>query len=67
MSDEGCLLFDVGFSLDVLILDVVLLGLATNPSQHSHLVGVEPCFIKPLCTIASTVKLLEPILCDHSS
>ena len=55
LSDDGCRLFDVGFSLDVLILDVVLIGVASNPSQHSHIVGVEPCFIKPLCTIASTV------------
>ena len=55
LSDEGCHLFDVGFSLDVLfvllILDVVLIGISSN----YHLVGVEPCFIKPLCTIVSTV------------
>ena len=35
-----CHWFNVGFSPDVFILDVVLLGLASSPSQHSHLSGV---------------------------
>ena len=29
-----------GFSPDVLILDVVLLGIASSPSQHSHLSNI---------------------------
>ena len=29
-----------GFSPDVLILDVVLLGIASSPSEHSHLSNI---------------------------
>ena len=32
--------FNVGFSPDVFFLDVVLLGPASSPSQHSHLSGL---------------------------
>ena len=35
-----CHWFNVGFSPDVFILDVVLLGLVSSLSQHSHLSGV---------------------------
>ena len=41
LSEEGCHWFDVGLSPDVFILDVVLLGLASSSSQHSHLNGVQ--------------------------
>ena len=41
LSEEGCHWFDVGISADVFILDVVLLCLASKPSQHSRLSGVE--------------------------
>ena len=37
LSEEDCHSFDVGFSPDVLVFDVVLLGLASNLSQHSHI------------------------------
>ena len=40
LSEEGCHWFNVGFSQDVFILDVVLLCLASSPSRHSHLCGV---------------------------
>ena len=40
LSEEGCHWFDVAFSTDVFILDVVLLGLASGQSRHSHLSGV---------------------------
>ena len=41
LSDESCNWFDVGFSpYYVFILDVVLVGLAFSPSQHSHLSSV---------------------------
>ena len=39
VSEEGCHWFDVGFSPDVIILDVILLGLASM-DQHSHISGV---------------------------
>ena len=40
LSEEGCYCFNGVFSPDIFILDVVLLGLASSPSQHSHLSGV---------------------------
>ena len=39
LSKKGCHWFDVGFSPDVFIPDVVLLGLASSPSHQSHLSG----------------------------
>ena len=39
VSEEGYW-FDVGFSADDFILDVVLISLSSSPSQHSHLTGV---------------------------
>ena len=40
-SDEGCHWFNVSFSPDVFILYVDLICLASSPSQHSHLSGVQ--------------------------
>ena len=42
LSEEGGHWFDVGFSPDVFVLGVhgPSLGLASNPSQHSHFSGV---------------------------
>ena len=40
LSGEGCEWFNVGFSPDVVILDVVLLCLAYCPCLHSHLSDV---------------------------
>ena len=37
LSEEGCHWFDFGFSPDVFIIDVVLLGLASSTFQHSQL------------------------------
>ena len=64
LSDEGYHWFDVSFSPDVFILDVVLLGLASSPSQHSYLVGVEPYFIKQVCTNASTCSCDVNVVCS---
>ena len=63
LSDESYHWFDVSFSPDVFILDVVLRGLASSSSQQSHLVGVEPCFIK-LCTHASTCSCGVNVACS---
>ena len=40
LSGEGCDWFDVGVSPYASILDVVLIGLASSQSHHSHLSGV---------------------------
>ena len=50
LSEECCHWLDVGFSPDVFILDVVLLGLASSPSQHSRLSGVQFFVIFFVCT-----------------
>ena len=39
-SEEGCHWFEVGFSPDVFIHGVVLLGLASSPSLRYHLCRV---------------------------
>ena len=39
LPEEGCHWFDVVFYSDVFRLDVVLLGIASSTSQHSHLSG----------------------------
>ena len=39
-SEAGCHWFDVGFSPDVFVLVVFLLGLSSNPSKQSHLSSV---------------------------
>ena len=36
ISEEGCHWFDVGFSPDVFMIEVVLLGLASCQYERSH-------------------------------
>ena len=56
LPEEGCHCFDVGLSPDVFILDVVLLGHACIPSQHSHLSGIQLLCI--FFTVSNSIKLM---------
>ena len=65
LSEEGCHWFNVALPSDVVILDVVLFGLASSPSQHSHLSGVQflgICFLtvqhSDPCVIAGFTMVL---------
>ena len=40
LSEQRCHWLDIGFSPGVFVLYVVLLGLASSPSQHSYISGV---------------------------
>ena len=66
ISEGGLHWFHFGFSPDVFILDVVLLGLASSPSQHYLIISITytVCPVRSQCDMAVGTKLFFDMMHD---